>query len=95
MRQRYRSNFEGFSLVRALGDALRSQFKLSEPLPERCKELLAKLDAQEWIHARTALGDAVLAEPLPRRLQELRPALDARTDAPLTQLQQSENGNGT
>jgi hypothetical protein len=46
MEQRHHTNFDDFSLVRTLGDAVRREYKLSEVLPEQLKELLAKLDAQ-------------------------------------------------
>jgi hypothetical protein len=38
-------DFKDISLARTLGDAV--EYKLSEPLPERWKKLLAKLDAQD------------------------------------------------
>jgi hypothetical protein len=44
MEQRHHTNFDDFSLVRTLGDAVRRQHKLPERLPEHLNELLAKLD---------------------------------------------------
>jgi hypothetical protein len=44
MEQRHHTNFDDFSLTRALGEALRSQHKLTEALPQRLRELLSRLD---------------------------------------------------
>jgi hypothetical protein len=40
----YSAIFGNLSLARVLGDGLRSQHKLTEPLPEHWLELIAKLD---------------------------------------------------
>jgi hypothetical protein len=44
---RHHTNFEDFWLTRALGDALRSRHRLSEPLSRRLLVLLADLDAAD------------------------------------------------
>jgi hypothetical protein len=40
----YPTIFGNFSLARVLGDGVRSQYTLTEPLPEQWLELIAKLE---------------------------------------------------
>jgi hypothetical protein len=43
MQRRY-PNFDEFSLARVLGDAVRPQHEITDPLPQRWLELLSELD---------------------------------------------------
>jgi hypothetical protein len=42
--QRHYPNFDELSLTRSLGDAVRSEHEITEPLPQRWLELLTELD---------------------------------------------------
>ena len=51
----YPTIFGNYSLARALGDGVRSQYALTEPLPEHWLELIAKLEGSAEAGRRGAL----------------------------------------